>query len=413
VFSEYFEPDLSDEVEAFTITNAQPHVLDAYAASNDADNPSWNQAIHGPFQDKWWDAMGDEINTLENDLQAWELVPKTEKLKNILPSTWAFKIKWFPDGLVKKFKARFCVRGDKQKEGIDFFETWSPVVQWTMVHTMMILAANQRLVTAQANITAAFVHAELGPTEDIYVHQPAGFRRGHNMVLKLKKSVYGLRQAPRYFFNHLKKRLESKEIGLKQSTRDPCLFVRADVIAVVYVDDILFFAKEDSTIQGVIDELKQKGIAIRREGTAEGFLGVDIERLTLKEGKPQIIFRQKGLTARVIKALGLDSSLSTRLSTPAEIGPLPKDVDGAPAAGNINYPAVVGMLLYLSGHSRPDIAFAVHQVARYTFKPTRRHELALVRIGRYLKGTKDEGMIMCPSEEPSVDCFPDADFAGL
>jgi hypothetical protein len=310
-------------------------------------------------------------------------------MKNILPSTWAFKIKRFPDGLVKKFKARFCVRGDMQKEGIDFFETWSPVVQWTTVRSMMILAANQNLVTAQADITAAFVHAELKPKEHIYVHQPAGFRRGSNMVLKLKKSVYGLRQAPRYFFEHLKERLESSSIGLVQSERDPCLFVGKSVIVVVYVDGILFFAKDDGDIQHVIDELKKKGVAIRREGTAEGFLGVDIERTTTAAGKPQIVLKQTGLTGRIITTLGLDGSLSTRLSTPAEVGPLPKDVNGEPAVGNINYAAVVGMLLYLSGHSRPDIAFAVHQVARYTFKPTRRHEQALIRIGRYLKGTRD------------------------
>jgi hypothetical protein len=71
------------------------------------------------------------------------------------------------------------------------------------------------------------------------------------------------------------------------------------------------------------------------------------------------------------------------------------------------------MLLYLSGHSRPDIAFAVHQCARYTFCPTRRHELALIRIGRYLKGTVDRGLTMTPSSDPCVDCYPDADFAGL
>ncbi|KAL7483296.1 hypothetical protein ACHAW6_008946 [Cyclotella cf. meneghiniana] len=71
------------------------------------------------------------------------------------------------------------------------------------------------------------------------------------------------------------------------------------------------------------------------------------------------------------------------------------------------------MLLYLSGHSCPDIAFAVHQCARYTFHPTRRHELALVRIGRYLKGTMNKGLVMSPSLHPRVDCYPDADFAGL
>lgn len=71
------------------------------------------------------------------------------------------------------------------------------------------------------------------------------------------------------------------------------------------------------------------------------------------------------------------------------------------------------MLLYLSGHSRPDIAFAVHQCARYTFKPTRRHEQALVRIGRYLKGTMNRGLILSPTDSPDIDCYPDADFAGL
>ncbi|KAL7474269.1 hypothetical protein ACHAW6_000249, partial [Cyclotella cf. meneghiniana] len=80
-------------------------------------------------------------------------------------------------------------------------------------------------------------------------------------------------------------------------------------------------------------------------------------------GRPQITFRQKGLTARIITALGLDSSLSMRFSTPAEVGPLPKDIHGVMASGNVNYPAVIGMLLYLCGHSCPDIAFAVHQVA--------------------------------------------------
>jgi hypothetical protein len=306
---------------------------------------------------------------------------------------------------VKKFKARFCVRGDQQKEGIDFFETWSPVVQWTTVRSMMILAANQELVTA------AFVHAELKPGEDIYVRQPAGFKRGEGLVLKLKRSVYGLRQAPRYFFKYLTDRMEN--IGLVQSKKDPCLFVGSNVIAVVYVNDILFFAKKQAVIDGVIDSLKKSGVAIRKEGTAEGFLGVDISHSTNKAGQPTITLLQTGLTKRIVEALGLNSSLSTKISTPAETSPLPKDALGEPAAGNINYPAVIGMLLYLSGHSRPDIAFAVHQCARYTFKPTRRHKQALVRIGRYLKGTMDKGLIMTPTSHPCVDCYPDADFAGL
>jgi hypothetical protein len=121
-----------------------------------------------------------------------------------------------------------------------------------------------------------------------------------------------------------------------------------DLIAVVYVDDILFFARDDSRIEQTIELLKTKGVAIRCEGTAEGFLGVDIERSVTNSGRQQIRMTQKGLTTqRVITALGLDSNLSTSISMPAEASPLPKDVNGEPAAGNINYAATVGMLSWI------------------------------------------------------------------
>ena len=109
------------------------------------------------------------IPKLQQDLDCWELVPRTEKM-NVLPSTWAFKCKRFPDGRIKKFKARFCARGDRQKEGIDYFETWSPVVQWTTVRIMLVLSSILRLGSVQADITAAFVHAELPPTAEVFIH---------------------------------------------------------------------------------------------------------------------------------------------------------------------------------------------------------------------------------------------------
>jgi hypothetical protein len=379
--------------------------LAAKSSSNPADSPTYSQAINSPHAEKWWEAMESELTTLESDLQAWELVPR-EPWMHVLPSTWAFRLKRFPNGLAKKFKARFCIRGDRQIEGVDFFETWAPVVQWTTVRSMMVLATRMNLVSAQADITAAFVHAPLGPEEHIYVRQPAGFQREGDLVLKLKKSVYGLRQSSRNFFHYLSRHLE--EQGLIPSKLDPCLFVGRSMVVVVYVDDLLIYAKTDSAITDLISRLQAAGICIRREGTAEGFLGVDIVR-----SGSTITLLQTGLTKRIIEAVGLCSSLSTSINTPAETSPLPKDADGSPASGSFNYAAAVGMLLYLSGHSRPDIAFAVHQCARYTFHPTRRHELALIRIGRYLKGTQDKGLIMTPTSQPCVDCYPDADFAGL
>ena len=411
-FEAYFHHDLSDDLNDATITDVQPHILKAKLEA-DPDMPTYNQAMQSPHQEEWWNAMGEEMDTLENQLEAWSIV-RREPWMNVLPSKWALKLKRFPDGLVKKFKARFCVRGDRQIEGVDFFETWAPVVQWTTVRSMMTLAAKMDLQSAQADITAAFVHAPLDPGEEIYVKQPRGHERqspdGKELVLKLHRSVYGLRQSSRNFFQYFKNHLSNN--GLHQSHHDPCLFIGRSMIVLVYVDDVLMFSKNPNNFDKLVESLKKAGVAIRKEGTAEGFLGVDITRESTPAG-PKITMLQTGLTKRVITALGLDSSESTALDTPAEASPLPKDLGGLEPHGNINYAATVGMLLYLSGHSRPDIAFAVHQCARYTFKPTRRHELALIRIGRYLKGTQGKGLIMYPDASRGIDCYPDADFAGL
>ncbi len=156
-----------------------------------------------------------------------------------------------------------------------------------------------------------------------------------------------------------------------------------------------------------MENLKQDNIALHKEGTAEGYLGVDIHH---QSGKTKLL--QVGLTKRIITALGLDSKYSTPVDTPAETAALARDIGSKEASGSINYASVVGMLLYL-GHSRPNISFATHQFARYTHSPKQSHEDALKRIGRYLKGTMHNGLILMPSTKFNIDCYPDAGFAGL
>ena len=295
-----------------------------------------------------------------------------------------------------------------RKEGIDYFETWAPVVMWSTVRIVMVLAAKLNLVSVQCDITAAFIHGKVPVTEEIYVHQPRGFNRGRgDEVLRLKQTLYGLKQSPRYFFEYLSERLI--KLGLSPSRYDPCLFMNDKLIVIIYVDDILIYGRKgrESQIDDLIDELKREEVALHKEGTAEGYLGVEIKR----DGN-QVTLHQRGLTQRVIEALGLDSKTSTPCDTPANTAALGKDVDGDNASGHVNYPSVIGMLLYLE-HSHPDISFATHQCARYTHSPKRSHEIALVRIGRYLKGTLDKGLILTPSETLKIDCYPDADFAGL
>jgi hypothetical protein len=111
-----------------------PRLLAAKSASSkyNKDNPSYDTATRVPFQQEFWQAMRVELDTLTKDVDCRSLIDRTPEM-NVLPSTWVFKIKRYPDGSVKKFKARFCARGDCQKEGIDYFETWAPVVHWRTI----------------------------------------------------------------------------------------------------------------------------------------------------------------------------------------------------------------------------------------------------------------------------------------
>ncbi len=351
---------------------SDPRVLESYimtatSSPYNEDNPSYEMAMRGPFQGEFWKAMETELTTISDDFHCWDLVPRLPGM-NILPSTWAFKIKRYPDGSVKKFKARFCARGDKQLEGIDYFETWAPVVQWSTIRIILILSIKCGFKTAQCDITAAFIHATLHDHEHIYVEQPRGFRTNTNHVLCLRHSLYGLKQAPWHFFHYLTERFV--KYGLQQSIHDRCLFMSPTLIVIVYVDDILVFSKTDNLIDSFISSMLREDICLRREGTAEGYLGVDISTV---DGR--IMLTQRGLSERILDALGIDK-YATSCKTPAEPAALPKDTDGEPASGTINYASVVGMLLYLSGHTRPDLSFAVHQCAHLCTNSTPRNSSA-------------------------------------
>ena len=400
----------SGSPQSIYINQAHPLILAAKSAASKEDNPTWWQAMNGPYAEQYFKAAEVEILTLEGK-DSWVVVERTSDM-NVLPSTWAFKLKRFPDGTVKKFKGRFCARGDKQIHGIDFFETYSPVVQWTTIRLMLILECVLGLVSKQGDVLCAFLHAILPDSECVYIEMPHGFKQydkhGRPKVLKLKRALYGLRQSPRAFWLHLTEKLE--RCGLKQSKLDPCLFIGSKVICIVYVDDLLFWSPKAEFINELAEQLRAEEIELEEEGDAAGFLGVQLRR---DETTGYIHMTQLGLAKRIIEALGLDLKLTKPKGTPAERKPLIKDENGPPRQESFNYASVVGMLLYLSGHTRPDLTYSVSQVARFMFAPNRLHEDAIKRIGRYLVGTWDKGMILKPTTLLNINAYPDADFAGL
>jgi hypothetical protein len=158
-------------------------------------------------------------------------------------------------------------------------------------------------------------------------------------------------------------------------------------------------------------KLRDVGVDLEQETDAAGFLGIRMER---DPNTGLLEMKQEGLILRIIEAMGLDVGTVNPKWTPAEAAPLVKDSEGAPASGDFSYSSVVGMLLYLSGHTRPDIAYAVNCAARYMFCAKKSHKEALKRIGRYLKATRTCGLIINPSSNVlKIDAYPDADFAGM
>ena len=136
------------------------HPLLLSSKESSCDNPTYHQAVNGSDADGYLEAMYLKFETFNKTMKAYKILERT-KTMHVLLSTWAVKCKRYPNGLIRKFKARFCVRGDKEIEGVDFFETFAPVVQWVTIRLLLILSGHMNLSTIQVDYTSAFLHAEL------------------------------------------------------------------------------------------------------------------------------------------------------------------------------------------------------------------------------------------------------------
>jgi hypothetical protein len=262
----------------------------AYAASKtNPDTMRYHDAMMSADSDWFRDAMQVEIKALER-IGTWNIVRRSSS-QNVLPGTWAFKRKRYPDGRVRKLKARFCVRGDKQVEAVDYFESYAPVVQWSTVRVILIATMMFGLQTRQVDFNNAFAQSKLD--EEVYVELPRGYAsEGDNCVLKLNKSLYGLVQAPKAFYDHMRAGLEAR--GFRVSENDPCLFIHADMLGISWVDDVVIVSRDAFKIESMIQNLKDDGYDLDSEVEISAFLGIQIDQNptnarspSLKKGSPR------------------------------------------------------------------------------------------------------------------------------
>ena len=410
----YTDPD-TDEIE-------QEHPF-AYAAKvSSQDAPTIREVMNLPRteQEKWEHAMTDEYQALL-DKGTFEPIPRSmvPAGEKVVPSTWVFKIKRAVDMTIRKYKARFCVRGDRQDlttEDGEELNVYAPVVQWSTIRLVFNLMIAHDLKSTQIDFRNAFVQSTL-PTP-IYLELPVGIevaqgKSAKDHVLKVYKSLYGDRRAPQLWYKHLAAALESQ--GYKPSEHDPCLFIRGDSLVLVFVDDCIICSKSQTVIDSVIKRLEDDGFDLDPErGDLAGFLGIKIEKELGRRGKPtgNLLLTQNALIERILKVLKLSESKKTKMTPATE--PLRACKDCPRYKEDWNYRSVEGMMLYLGMNTRPEISMAVHQCARFANDPKDIHAKALIHIGQYLLATRHKGMILSPNRKAlSLDMFCDADFAGL
>ncbi|KAI5353001.1 hypothetical protein L3X38_005893 [Prunus dulcis] len=349
----------------------------AFSASTSIDlstiePSSFKAASQSP---EWQSAMREEIEALHAQ-GTWDLVPLPAH-KNLVGCKWVYRIKKNADGSIASYKARLVAKGFSQEEGIDYYETFSPVVKPTTVRLVLALAAQFQWSLRQLDVKNAFLHGVL--QEEVYMTQPQGFENkqySSDFVCRLKKSFYGLKQAPRAWNERFTSFLPS--LGFQASNADPSLFIHhsslGTVVLLLYVDDIILTGSNSSLITS------SAGLFVSQTKYVKELLS----KVDLQDSKP--------------------------CPTPClPYHRLLKD-DGKPYSHPEQYRSIVGALQYLT-FTRPYIAFSVNQACQFMHNPMESHVVAVKRILRYLKGTIDFGIWFKPSLL-HLQAYSDAGWAG-
>uniref|UniRef100_A0A2N9HC90 Integrase catalytic domain-containing protein n=1 Tax=Fagus sylvatica TaxID=28930 RepID=A0A2N9HC90_FAGSY len=312
--------------------------------------PSYSIASKHP---QWCTAMDEEFQALHKQ-GTWSLVSLPPN-KNVVGCKWVYKLKTNSDGTIARYKARLVAKGFHQQYGVDFDETFSPVIKPPTVRLILSLAVSLNWPLRQLDVKNAFLHGTL--KEEVYMTQPQGYIDSQHPthVCKLLKSIYGLKQAPRAWFESFTSQL--LHLGFLASSADSSLFIYKDekIIAylLLYVDDIVLTSNTPSFLDHLIVQLSTV-FDLKDLGQLHYFLGLQVTRtstgLHLNQAKyaSDLLRKHSMMDSKPAKT---PSCPNTRLSLH----------DGDPLPDPHAYRSLVGALHYLT-FTRPDLSFSVHQV---------------------------------------------------
>lgn len=361
------------------------------------------EALNSCESKHWRAAMQDEYDSFITN-QCWTLVD-LPKGKKPVKCKWIFTKKRGLNGELLRYKARLVAKGYSQKYGIDYTETFSPVVRYSTIRILLALAAQYDLEIEHLDVKTAFLYGDL--EEIVFMDQPEGFikKETENKVYRLNKAVYGLKQAAKSWYEKINGVLV-KKLKFKKLSSESCVYVyhhkEGYIIIALYVDDIMLFSSRSlmNKKEEIKNSLKEE-FEMKDMGQASHILGMRITR-----NENIITLDQSSYIRRILDRFHMSECNPSQ--TPMETGLKLKKSETKNC--KLDYRNLIGCLMYLSVCSRPDISFAVSYLSQFNDCFSEEHWKAAKRVVRYLKGTVEYGLTF-EKGDMRITGYADADWA--
>jgi hypothetical protein len=376
-----------------------------YSPTTNIPTPlTYNEAVTSKQKREWKQAIDSEVNSLLST-GTLEIVPipKGKEIK-LVGSKWVFKLKVLPNGQVDKYKARVVGKGYSQRYGIDYTETFSPVVRLESLLILLAIAAIRGLVVHQMDVVTAYLEGPLD--EEIYLEPFEGLDVEEGNVILLQRGLYGLKQSGRNWNKLIASFFE--EYGLYATPADHSVFTSKDgtLIVALYVDDLVILSDNEEKIVRLKSKLADR-FKMKDLGRAKYLLGIRIEY----GNDGSITIDQKHYIEEVLREFDYDKATRSTYTPAAGYTSLtPREPMDTPTDDR-EYRRLVGKLNWLVRATRADIAFVTQRLSSYCANPSRRHLEGALYVLKYLATTKDLAIRFDPRGNIEPIGYADADYA--